>query len=425
MYCLDIRDFFAILFNVSIASPPDRQAGGPRIKFTEESFDFGRIPEDNIVEHTFTFTNTGDEPLQIKDSQSSCGCTTVLVSKDVINPGETGEIKTSLNPVGKRGKITKTITVTTNDPVAPQKTLSIYADVTSAGHPMVGLEDTLFKGECAACHVEKGIGKKGKELYLADCAMCHGEDGEGKSAPILNRQEYLRSKNDRYIREWVANGKKGSGMPGHSKEKGGPLDNSQIDSLVAYIRQWEKASKPSLDITRIKGEFIILADKPFSHKQGKVKMLVFFDFFCPHCYTLYKEIPALKKKHGDKLEIVEVGVPLWQKSLLPLEAYEIAKDQGKGKEMEALLFHTIHEKKINADDPIILKGLAAELDLDTVAFENQLKKRTKFQILVANSELGEKYKIEGTPMVIFDDQIKAKGNSIKNFDTIISSLMRY
>lgn len=407
-----------ISLNESIAS-------GPRIAFKEESFDFGRIPEDNIVEYTFTLTNTGDEPLQIKDTQSSCGCTAVLASKDIINPEETGEIKTSLNPVGKRGKITKTITVTTNDPVEPQKTLYLYADVMAAGHPMVGLEDTLFKGKCATCHVEKGIGKKGRELYLADCAMCHGENGEGKSAAALNNQEYLIGRSDKYIRDWITKGREGSGMPGYSKEKGGPLDNTQIDSLVAYIRQWEKASKAALDTTRIKGEFTLLEDKSFSHKQGKVRMLIFFDFFCPHCYTLYKEIPALKKKYSNKLEVVEVGFPLWRKSLLPLEAYEIAKEQGKGKEMEALLFHTIHDRKINADDPIILKGLAAEIGLDIGAFEEQLKKRAKFQVIVANSEMGEKYKIEGTPAVIFDEQIKAKGSSLKNLDTIISSLLRY
>ena len=43
-----------------------------------------------------------------------------------------------------------------------------------------------------------------------------------------------------HIRDWIANGKKGSGMPGYSKEKGGPLNDIQIDSLVTYIRSFFK-----------------------------------------------------------------------------------------------------------------------------------------------------------------------------------------
>jgi len=45
--------------------------GGPRLTLKEESFDFGKISQEEEVEHTLVFTNTGDEDLIIQNIDSS------------------------------------------------------------------------------------------------------------------------------------------------------------------------------------------------------------------------------------------------------------------------------------------------------------------------------------------------------------------
>ena len=50
------------------------------------------------------------------------------------------------------------------------------------------------------------------------------------------------------------------------------------------------------------------------------------------------ETAELVKKYGNKLEIIEIGFPLWDESFKPIEAYEIAKDLGKGRELKDKLF---------------------------------------------------------------------------------------
>ena len=61
---------------------------------------------------SFEFTNTGDEPLIIKNVQSTCGCTVPSKPTEPIAPGKTGKIdvKYNMNP----GPIRKTITVESN-----------------------------------------------------------------------------------------------------------------------------------------------------------------------------------------------------------------------------------------------------------------------------------------------------------------------
>lgn len=86
----------------------------PAFTFQEEEHDFGTIKEGDIVEHTFTFTNTGEAPLIIESARASCGCTVPIWPKEPIAVGETGEIMVRFNSTGKPNVQNKTVTITAN-----------------------------------------------------------------------------------------------------------------------------------------------------------------------------------------------------------------------------------------------------------------------------------------------------------------------
>lgn len=101
------------------------------ISFQEMEWDFGVIDEGDSPEHTFYFTNTGDNPLILEKCKGSCGCTVPTCPKEPIPPGGTGEILVKFNSKNKKNKQTKKVTVTANtDPI--QTILTIKADVTPA-----------------------------------------------------------------------------------------------------------------------------------------------------------------------------------------------------------------------------------------------------------------------------------------------------
>lgn len=86
---------------------------GAKIEFKEETINYGEVEkgkDDGI--RVFEFTNTGDEPLVIKNAKSSCGCTVPEWPKVPIAPGGIGLIKVqyNMNP----GPISKTITIESN-----------------------------------------------------------------------------------------------------------------------------------------------------------------------------------------------------------------------------------------------------------------------------------------------------------------------
>jgi hypothetical protein len=86
---------------------------GPKIEFKEETINYGEVEkgkDDGI--RIFEFTNSGDEPLLVKNAKSSCGCTVPEWPKEPIAPGEKGFLKVqyNMNP----GPISKTITIESN-----------------------------------------------------------------------------------------------------------------------------------------------------------------------------------------------------------------------------------------------------------------------------------------------------------------------
>ena len=82
-------------------------------KFQSETIDYGKIDKGANGERIFTFSNIGDQPIIIKNIQSSCGCTVPKKPEKPIMPGEKGEIKVSYD-TNRVGGFSKSITIFSN-----------------------------------------------------------------------------------------------------------------------------------------------------------------------------------------------------------------------------------------------------------------------------------------------------------------------
>ena len=94
------------------AAPADLKE--TKILFEEQSFDFGKIKQGDVVKHNFEFKNDGDNPLVITSASASCGCTVPQYPKDPVAPGEKGIIEVQFNSTGKVGPQNKTVTIIAN-----------------------------------------------------------------------------------------------------------------------------------------------------------------------------------------------------------------------------------------------------------------------------------------------------------------------
>lgn len=85
-----------------------------KIEFVEAVFDFGQVTEGEVVEHVYTYTNTGTAPVILSQVTASCGCTTPSYTKTPVRPGGSGEVKISFDSNGQVGQQQKIVTIVSN-----------------------------------------------------------------------------------------------------------------------------------------------------------------------------------------------------------------------------------------------------------------------------------------------------------------------
>src|SRR5678815_2908741 len=83
----------------------------------------------NPLKHDFVVTNLGNAPLLIIEVRPGCGCTTAGDWDKEIAPGKTGRIPIQFNPSSFGGPVSKSVTVTCNDPAQATHYLSIQGTI--------------------------------------------------------------------------------------------------------------------------------------------------------------------------------------------------------------------------------------------------------------------------------------------------------
>ena len=176
----------------------------------------------------------------------------------------------------------------------------------------------------------------------------------------------------------------------------------------------------------LKGKFEVLKGEVSTHVPGKVKLIEFADFYCPHCHRFDGEgLALLQKEFGNKLESTMVGFPVIHGKLpTPFDMYEQAKMMGKGNEMKAVLFRTIHTDKVTGVlDRSLREGLIKEVGLDPKTFEEGMASGKPAKMFEEGRKWGERIKVQQTPTVLIDGNIKAETIDPENLKLIIQSIL--
>lgn len=203
-----------------------------------------------------------------------------------------------------------------------------------------------------------------------------------------------------------------------------------MDSPIVRVMLWAVAwlvatALAPAPTAALEGKFEILEKVPSSHRPGRVNMIEFADFYCPHCHLFEQVvIPELKKEFGHRLEITLIGFPVIPGKLpTPFEMYEQAKAMGKGEEMKRVLFRTIHQERIQILDRLLREMLVKEVGLDPATFEAGLASGKPAQQVEKGKQLGYRLNVTHTPTIILDGNIVPESIDLRNLKIIIRSIL--
>lgn len=116
-----------------------------------------------------------------------------------------------------------------------------------------------------------GDPNRGASLYDQNCEVCHGANGEGRVGATLAKA-WPSFRADLSIKAVIERGVENSPMPAWSQANGGPLLESEIDDLVAFVMTWDAAGAEAQPEANQEPE----QTSPFSGLTGVVFTVVAF-----------------------------------------------------------------------------------------------------------------------------------------------------
>lgn len=151
-------------------------------------------------------------------------------------------------------------------------------------------------------------------------------------------------------------------------------------------------------------------------KNNKVVLEEYSDFQCPACAAAAPIVSDLKKKHGDRLEVVFNDFPLSMHKYSPKssEAAACAKDQGKFWEYHDMLFTSQREWANSKDEQEVIsyfKQYAKSLNLDTEKFDKCLDSGEKKTYVDEKTQKALSMKVNATPTFYLN------GKKLENYRT--------
>ena len=153
-------------------------------------------------------------------------------------------------------------------------------------------------------------------------------------------------------------------------------------------------------------DYVVLSNPVTTATPGKVEVIEFFSYTCPHCYNLEPSVQAWLKHKPDHVAFVRIAVAFgagWEPSA---RAYYAAEDLGVLDQLHPLLFAAVHRNpRMGLDE---LAAFFAEQGIDQGRFRNAYQSFHTETQLRRGTQLAQRYKIEGVPAVIVNGKYEVR-----------------
>jgi protein dithiol oxidoreductase (disulfide-forming) len=152
---------------------------------------------------------------------------------------------------------------------------------------------------------------------------------------------------------------------------------------------------------------------------GKIEVLEFFSYGCPHCNEFYPLISAWAAKLPKDVVFKRVATGLGRTAWTNLaKTYYALEATGDLKRLDAPLFHAIHEEHLPLFDEKSISEWVGKHGVDPVKFNTAFESFGVNTKLNQAEEMVENYKIDGVPALSVNGKYLILGN---NFEQLLAN----
>jgi thiol:disulfide interchange protein DsbA len=165
---------------------------------------------------------------------------------------------------------------------------------------------------------------------------------------------------------------------------------------------------------------------PTTSAEGKVEVVEFFWYGCPHCYQMEPQLEAWLESKPENVSFVRVPAPLNNKWTVHAQFYYAAEILGLTEKLHLPLFEAMHVKKRRLFDRDSLIDFAVEQGVDKQKFIDALDSFGVYVKVQNARKLGQRYQLDGVPAIGINGKYKTSGSLAGSYDKmfeIVSQLV--
>ena len=181
-------------------------------------------------------------------------------------------------------------------------------------------------------------------------------------------------------------------------------------ALLSNTAVQAQAAKPQAGVDYLSLDKAV----PAENAGGKVEVIEFFGYWCPHCNAFEPELEAWLKKLPANINFKRVPVA-FQEAAVPLQKlYYTLETMGKVNEMQRKVFTAIHADKQNLNTQEGIVAWAVKQGLDQQKFVETFNSFAVNTKVSRAKQISNEYKIQGVPSLgvagkFYTDSGLAKG----------------
>jgi protein dithiol oxidoreductase (disulfide-forming) len=181
-------------------------------------------------------------------------------------------------------------------------------------------------------------------------------------------------------------------------------------ALLSNTTAQAQAAKPQAGVDYLSLDKAV----PAENAGGKVEVIEFFGYWCPHCNAFEPELEAWLKKLPTNINFKRVPVA-FQEAAVPLQKlYYTLETMGKVNEMQRKVFTAIHADKQNLNTQEGIVAWAVKQGLDQQKFVETFNSFAVNTKVSRAKQISNEYKIQGVPSLgiagkFYTDSGLAKG----------------
>jgi protein dithiol oxidoreductase (disulfide-forming) len=158
--------------------------------------------------------------------------------------------------------------------------------------------------------------------------------------------------------------------------------------------------------------------------QGKVEVIEFFSYGCPHCFHMSPLLAEWKKDLPANAVLIKVPVSFGRREWGQLvRAYYTLEATGDLDRLDTALFEAIHGKNQPLYDLDALASWAAQNGIDANKFRTQFNSPEVSAKATRAEQLSREYKIQGIPTMVVAGKYRALGKDFPDMLRITRELV--